>query len=133
LTIASRTAERSRKLAEEVDCRWVDWAARHSVHAEIVVNGTPVGMHPNLDESPLHPSFLRPGLIVFDLVYNPEQTLLVKEARNRGCLVVPGVDFFVRQAAQQFRLFTRQEPPIELMTKVVQRALSPVTARDEEE
>ncbi|HKB36430.1 MAG TPA: type I 3-dehydroquinate dehydratase, partial [Gemmataceae bacterium] len=111
LTISSRTAERSRKLAEEVDCRLIDWAARHSVNAEVVINCTPVGMHPKVDESPLHPSFLRPGLVVFDTVYTPEQTLLVKEARNRACLVVTGVDFFVRQASQQFRLFTGEEPP----------------------
>ncbi|MBI1913158.1 MAG: shikimate dehydrogenase [Planctomycetes bacterium] len=132
LTISSRTAERARKLADETDSRWVDWAARHSVNAEIVINCTPVGMHPNIDESPLHPSFLRPGLVVFDTVYTPEQTLLVKEARNRGCLVLTGVDFFVAQAAQQFRLFTTQEPPVELMAKVVKRALSPVILREEE-
>src|SRR5439155_20007645 len=53
VTISSRTAERARKLAEEIDSRWVDWVARHSVNADIVINCTPVGMHPNIDESPL--------------------------------------------------------------------------------
>lgn len=133
LTVSNRTPEKARKLADEIGCRWLDWAARHSVNAEIVVNCTPVGMFPKVDDSPLHPSFLRPGLVVFDTVYTPEQTLLVKEARNRGCLVVTGVDFFVRQAAVQFRLFTGQEPPIELMYKVVKRALSPVTVREDDE
>jgi 3-dehydroquinate dehydratase/shikimate dehydrogenase len=132
LTIASRTTERARKLADELNCRAVDWAARHSVTAELVVNCTPVGMFPKVDESPLHPSFLKPGLVVFDTIYTPETTLLVKEARNRGCLVVTGVDFFVRQAALQFQLFTGQKPPLETMYKVVKRALSPVTVREEE-
>jgi 3-dehydroquinate dehydratase/shikimate dehydrogenase len=89
-------------------------------------------MHPNVDESPIHHSLLKPGLVVFECVYTPETTLLVKEARTRGCHVITGVDMFVRQAAQQFRLFTGEEPPLELMAKTVRRALSPVAIRDEE-
>jgi 3-dehydroquinate dehydratase/shikimate dehydrogenase len=75
---------------------------------------------------------LKPGLIVFDCVYTPETTLLVKEARARGCHVITGVDMFIRQAAQQFRLFTGQEPPIPLMEKTIRRALSPIVVREDE-
>jgi 3-dehydroquinate dehydratase/shikimate dehydrogenase len=131
LIIANRTPERAHELAADVGCRTIDWNARHSVIAEIVINCTSVGMHPNIDESPLHVSFLRPNLVVFDVVYTPESTLLVKEARDRGCHVVTGVDMFVRQAALQFKLFTGQEPPLDVMRKVVRRALSPVTLREE--
>ncbi len=133
ITISSRTAERSRALAEELNCRYLEWTARHSVPASILVNCTPVGMHPKVDENPVHPSFLKPGQLVFDTVYTPETTLLVKEARARGCQVVTGVDFFVRQAAAQIRLFTGKEPPVELMHKVVKRALSPITIKENDE
>jgi len=133
VTIANRTEERGHALAEEVGCRNVDWAARHNVIADILVNCTSVGMHPNVDESPIHPSFLKPGLTVFDTVYTPETTLLVKESRDRGCHVITGVDLFVRQAALQFQLFTGREAPQDLMRKVVKRALSPVTIRSEDE
>jgi 3-dehydroquinate dehydratase/shikimate dehydrogenase len=132
VTIANRTPDRARRLAEEVGCRHLDWGARHSVIADLLVNCTPVGMHPNVDESPIHASFLKPGLTVFDTVYTPETTLLVKEARSRSCHIVTGVDLFVRQAALQFLLFTGKEPPVDRMRKVVQRALSPVVLRDEE-
>ena len=132
-TIANRTPERGHALAEEIGCRHVDWAARHNVISDILINGTSVGMHPNVDESPIHPSYLKPGLTVFDTVYTPETTLLVKEARERGCHVITGVDLFVRQAALQFQWFTGREAPLELMRKVVKRALSPVTIRGEEE
>ena len=98
---------------------------------DLLVNCTSVGMHPNVDEMPVHASFLKPDLVVFDTVYTPEKTLLVKEARARGCHVLTGVDMFVRQAAMQFRLFTGQEPPLEAMRALVKRALSPVTYRDE--
>jgi 3-dehydroquinate dehydratase/shikimate dehydrogenase len=131
LTIVNRTPERAVHLAQEIGCRHVDWAARHNVLCELVVNCTPVGMHPDMDESPLHPSFLKPGLTVFDTVYTPENTLLIQEARARGCHVITGVDLFVRQAALQFRLFTGREPPLELFRSVVKRALSPVTIKDE--
>ncbi len=131
VTISNRTTERARKLAEEVGCRYIDWEARHSVTCELVINGTSVGMHPNLDESPLHPSFLKHGLMVLDTVYTPETTLLVKEARNRGCIVVTGVDMFVRQAVLQFQLFTGKEAPLELMRSQIKRALSPVALREE--
>jgi 3-dehydroquinate dehydratase/shikimate dehydrogenase len=132
LTIVNRTPEKSHHLAEELGCRAMDWAARNSVACEIIVNCTSMGMHPNVDESPVHHSVFKPGLVVMDCVYTPETTLLVKEARARGCHVITGVDMFVRQAAQQFRLFTGQEPPLDVMEKVVRRALSPVTVRDEE-
>jgi 3-dehydroquinate dehydratase/shikimate dehydrogenase len=133
VTVTNRTAERSQQLAEEVGCRHTEWPTRHSVLCDIVINCTSVGMHPNVDESPLHHSFFKPGLVVFDTVYTPETTLLVKEARERNCHVITGVDLFVRQAALQFRLFTRREPPLGLMRKIVKRALSPVTIHPDSE
>ena len=111
VTIASRTFDRASALAAEVGCKVVDWQARHSVlPCDIVVNGTPVGMTPKTDQSPLHVSFLKPGLTVFDTVYTPENTMLVREARDRHCLVITGVDLFVRQAARQFDLVHRHHP-----------------------
>jgi 3-dehydroquinate dehydratase/shikimate dehydrogenase len=130
VTIVNRTPDRSHKLAEEVGCRFVDWGARHSVICDLVINCTSVGMHPNIDESPLHSSFFKPGLTVMDTIYTPETTLLVKEARARGCHVLTGVDLFVRQAALQFKLFTGKDPPLEVMRTVVKRALSPIAIRE---
>jgi 3-dehydroquinate dehydratase/shikimate dehydrogenase len=132
VTIANRTAERAHKLAADVGCRTVDWAARHNVICEIIVNCTSVGMTPNVDEMPIHPSVLKQGLIVFDTIYTPETTLLVKEARNRGCHVITGVDMFVRQAELQFRLFTGRDAPFDLMPTLVRQALSPVAIRPKE-
>ncbi len=131
VTIASRTAERAHRLAEEVGCRTVEWAGRHSVLCDIVINCTPVGMHPNVDESPLHPSFFKPGILVFDTVYTPETTLMVKEARQRSAQVLTGVELFVRQAAIQFKLFTGQDVSLEQLRQTVRRALSPVMNREE--
>ena len=67
-------------------------------------------MHPNVDEAPCHFSILKPGMTVFDTIYHPETTLLIREARTRGCHTITGVDMFVRQAARQIELFTGQTP-----------------------
>lgn len=134
VTIAARTYDRATKLAAEVGCKVVDWQARHNVlPCDIIVNGTPVGMHPNTDESPVHHSFLKPGMTVFDTVYSPENTLLIQEARARECHVVTGVDMFVRQAARQIEYFTGAIPPIDQMRVLLRKAMSPVTYAMEEE
>jgi 3-dehydroquinate dehydratase/shikimate dehydrogenase len=131
--VANRTLDRAQRLAGEISAEALDWNARHKEGCEIVFNCTPVGMHPNLDDSPVHPSFLKPGMTVIDAVYTPETTLLIREARTRGCQTVTGVDLFVRQAALQFRHFTGKDAPVELMFEVVRRALSPVTLPEENE
>jgi len=131
LYIVGRTAPKTEKLANEVHGKAVEWAARHNVECGIVVNCTPIGMHPNLDETPIHAGYLKPGMVVFDTVYNPEQTLLLKEAKSRGCQVVSGVEMFVRQAAMQFELFTGQPADVEAMREILRRALSPLTYKDD--
>ena len=133
VVLASRTLERAQRLAAEVGGKAVDWPARERTPCDIVVNCTPVGMHPNVDESPMPALALKPGVIVMDTIYTPENTLLIKDARGRGCVVRTGVDMFVRQAAMQFKLFTGQEAPLDLMYKLVKRALSPVAIREEDD
>lgn len=126
VTIASRTKRRSDRLADAFDCKSIDWEARQRVQCDILINCTPVGMHPNVDESPVSKTFLKPHVLVFDTVYNPESTLLVKDARARNCQVITGVEMFVRQARLQFYLFTHQEAPPGLMRDVLKRAIGPI-------
>ena len=126
VVISGRTLSRAEALANQLGCRVVAWSSRHSIKPDILVNCTPVGMHPNVDETPFERHSLRPSTIVFDTVYNPEQTLLVKEAQRQSCRVVTGVDMFVVQAACQFTLFTGQDPPTELMREELKRATGAV-------
>jgi 3-dehydroquinate dehydratase/shikimate dehydrogenase len=85
-------------------------------------------MHPNVDETAYEKHHLKPSMVVFDTVYNPESTLLVKDARSRSCTVVTGVEMFIRQAALQYKLFTGQEAPAESMREVLRRAIGPAKA-----
>ena len=122
VTVASRTLERARKIAFDVNCKAVDWPARYRLPYDCIVNATPVGMHPNVDETPFEKEHLRSYMVVFDTVYNPENTLLIKEARSVGCRTVTGVDMFVRQAAIQFRIWHGAEPDFQVMRDALKRA-----------
>ncbi|HBE72322.1 MAG TPA: shikimate dehydrogenase [Planctomycetaceae bacterium] len=125
VTIASRTEARARSLAKDVGGRAVSWEHRYDSRPGILVNCSPLGMHPDVDSTPYDKARLDELTIVFDTVYNPEQTLLVKDARAAGCLVINGLDMFVRQAAYQYKLFTGHEPPTKLMRETVKRITSP--------
>ena len=126
VAIASRTAERAEKLARDIGGRSLPWNARYDIKPGIIVNCTPVGMHPDVASTPYDATKFHEDMIVFDTVYNPEQTLFIKEARNAGCFCVNGLDMFVRQAAYQYKLFTGLEPPVKIMRETVKRVTSPV-------
>ena len=96
VTITNRTDERATSLAAQVGCRLVNWGQRVATLAEVIVNCTPVGMHPNVDDSPVPPAaFNKPNMVAFDTVYRPENTMFLKLARERDCKTVSGVDMFV--------------------------------------
>lgn len=115
--------QQAANLVQQLNCRSIEWRSRHTVSADLIVNCTPVGMHPNVDATPFDKHYLRPPTIVFDVVYNPENTLLIKDARSRNCTVITGVDMFVRQACLQFQHFTGQDGPAELMREKIRQAI----------
>ncbi|MCX7410865.1 MAG: shikimate dehydrogenase [Planctomycetales bacterium] len=124
LVIASRTTDRAKALAESLGCRHLTWENRGSEYADILINCTPIGMHPNVNESPFQENWLRDEMIVFDTIYNPENTLLLKEARARQCRTVSGIEMFVRQAAAQFQRFTGQAAPLETLKESLRQGIS---------
>ncbi len=124
LTVTNRSRERGRSLAADLGCQFVSWENRGAESCEILVNCTSVGMHPRLDETPFEQNWLSDSTLVFDTVYNPEQTLLLKQARERSCPTVGGIEMFIRQAGKQFELFTGVDAPREYMTETLRRAMS---------
>jgi 3-dehydroquinate dehydratase/shikimate dehydrogenase len=122
--IANRTPERAAELARRFNSESIPWEDRGRERFDLIVNCTPIGMHPHVDESPLEARFFGPRTVVFDTVYNPEQTLLIKHAREAGSQVITGVDMFVAQAARQFEIFTGQTPPLDAMRDQVRRSIS---------
>jgi len=92
--------------------------------ADILINSTPVGMHPASDRSPLADSInLPPRLLVYDLVYNPPETALLKIAKEAGCKTCSGLGMLVRQGALAFTVWTGKEAPVAEMRKAAEAAL----------
>ncbi|KAM7272488.1 hypothetical protein ACFE04_027151 [Oxalis oulophora] len=85
----------------------------------ILANATPIGMHPNTDRIPVAEATLKNYQLVFDAVYTPRKTTLLKDAENAGAIIVSGVEMFFRQAVGQFNLFTQGEAPVEFMRELV--------------
>ena len=106
VTVVNRNRERADELAMSLKCEVVDWDRRGEVAYDVLVNCTPLGMYPKVDDTPLPAESLHSGAIVFDTVYNPTETRLLREARQRGCEIVVGTEMFLRQAVWQFRYFT---------------------------
>ncbi|HOD84516.1 MAG: Shikimate dehydrogenase [Planctomycetes bacterium ADurb.Bin126] len=116
--VYNRTVERGRRLAREFGAQAVGLDELDRLQAQIIINCTPIGMHPNCDASPLE-SIPRTAGVVFDTIYNPIRTRLITQAEQAGCLTVSGLDMFVNQAVAQFVRWTARPAPRDTMRQVV--------------
>ncbi len=91
--------------------------------ADIFINATPIGMYPHIDRSIIPKDLLRENLVVFDVVYNPLETKLLREARAVGAKAISGVMMLVYQGVAAFELWTGKKAPVELMKKMVLEGL----------
>ena len=119
VTIYNRTVERAEELAREFGGESAGLDKLSQMNARLLINCTSIGMHPNVDATPVPAEYLKPDMTVFDTIYNPAETLLLKQAKQKGAKTIDGVAMFVNQAAAQFRLFTGQSANPDLMRKVV--------------
>jgi 3-dehydroquinate dehydratase/shikimate dehydrogenase len=118
--ITNRTVTKSRKLARELGA--VAVAFGDAGDADILVNATSVGMTPHASESPVPRSFIRARL-VFDAVYNPPVTRLLRDARTKKARIISGLEMYVNQGVRQSRLFTGRKPDIALMRRILRARL----------
>jgi shikimate dehydrogenase len=119
--VANRTAERAETLARDLGAVAIGDIA--TVRYDILANATPVGMFPRVDESPVPGGLLRSRTVVFDAIYNPRETRLLREARAAGARVVPGTEMFIRQAVRQQELFLRRKVDEGVLRRSVKRYL----------
>ena len=132
ITIAARTREQAQRLADSFSqentisvCSFNEAELAKTVgQATLVVNATPVGMHPHTNASPLPASapFHR-GQIVFDLIYTPLQTTLLKHAASSGATTVNGLEMLLQQGARAFELFTGKQMPVDVVREAVVKSL----------
>lgn len=125
IKIYNRTVEKAEKLAAEFNCDFAGLSDLSNVEAKLFINCTSIGMHPNIDATPFPQECLKKDMVVFDTVYNPAETLLLKQAKEVGAKTIDGISMFVNQGLAQFKLFTNTDANPELMRKTISNCLSP--------
>ena len=119
----NRNKEKGIQLAKELGAKVVSVQNAGEEEVDILINCSPVGMSPNVEETPISSEYLRKGMIVFDSVYNPPETRLIREAKAAGCVTISGVELFVNQAIEQFEMWTKKNAPANSMREVVVRTI----------
>jgi len=133
--IANRTLEKAQLLAgvmrkEGGNCTSSDLSpvqlSDAADEASIVINCTSVGMHPDVDATPIPAKLLKDNMIVEDIVYNPLKTRLLAEAEKIGAQTIPGVQMLVWQGALSYKIWTNRNAPVELMKSKALEALGEI-------
>lgn len=121
VTLTGRSPQKVRKLARECDVKAIDFQAAQRGHFDVLINATPVGMYPE-SEACLFGDAI-PADLVFDMVYNPLETVLLRRAREARKQTISGLEMFIEQAAAQFEIWTGQNAPRVAMRNAVLEAL----------
>ncbi|MCY7893617.1 shikimate dehydrogenase [Bacillus vallismortis] len=123
--ICNRTLEKAKQLSESApsfhnkEVLSMTEAEKRLEQYDVIIHTTSVGMYPNVEDAPLSLQHAASCAVVCDIVYNPIQTALLKEANQKGLKTLDGVGMFVEQAALSFQLWTGKEPDIEKMRSIV--------------
>lgn len=119
-TVYNRTLDKAEALAKEFG------GAGKSLNdipeittSDIILNATPLGMEPNINETPLEKKYINNKHIVFDATYAPYETRLIKEAKEQGAKVIHGLEMLLYQALSQFEIYTKQKAPEDVMRQVL--------------
>ena len=120
--VVNRTHEKAVALAREAKAKSLKHEIFAKQHFDVLLNSTPCGMADNKESLPIAENELNAGL-VFDMVYNPMETPLLKLAKSRGIPVVTGLEMFVQQGARQFEIWTGKPAPEAEMQRVVELEL----------
>lgn len=124
VTLCSRTENRGRALAGELNCLWCPLGQLSQLSGDILINATSVGMQPESDRTPAPDCDLSQFDVVMDIVYAPLETLLLRQARAAGCTTVSGLEMLLYQGVSQFELWTGQPAPVSMMRETLLHAIN---------
>ena len=129
LFICNRTEERAIKLAKELHNKTKIKATGKNMSektlrtlvssVDLLINTTPIGLYPKIDFSPISKDLLTENLFIFDIIYNPLQTRLLKDAKETGSKILNGLDMFIIQGALAFEWWTGKKPNVRLMKEKI--------------
>jgi shikimate dehydrogenase len=128
LTIINRTPEKALNLKNEIEskvesnlaCGNLEILEKEVSNADILIDTTPIGMYPHIDDEPvIRGEMMHSDLVVNDLVYNPLETVLLKEAEKAGAKGVSGLKMLIYQGAEAFKIWTGVDAPVDIMEKIL--------------
>ena len=128
LIVINRSRDRGEALSIELKCHFLPMSSlvrmkAGELEADVMINATSLGMYPRDGETPIPKSLLREGMMVMDIVYEPLETRLLSEAKERRCLTIDGLEMLVRQGVAQFEIWTGKRPEIGQIKKDLRRVL----------
>ena len=123
VTILNRSVEKAKGLADYFGCGYGPLNRLEDMDYDILINATSVGMHPDIGKSPVPESSLRKNSVIFDIIFNPFKTKLLKDAEKKGCKIIPGFEMLVYGAVLQSRLWTGKNAPEKAMRRKVMNYL----------
>ena len=124
ITLSDRTDLKAIKLAKYAGVNSVPLNQIKSLEEfDVLINASPCGMKPHINATPISPALLRRELVVFDIVYEPKETALLKEAKKRGCKTINGIEMLLEQGYIGFKLFTGKDAPKNEMNEAIMREL----------
>lgn len=121
--IFNRSQKRAEVLASELGWEYHPLSSFDEMDGDILVNATSVGMYPMASESPIPKEVLKEGMVVMEIVYQPLRTKLLREAEERGCRTIDGLEMLIRQGASQFQIWTGHKPDIQRIREDLYHAL----------
>lgn len=133
ITIGARNQQKAQKLATDFlnygQVEGLDWNSDEFKEmlqsADILINTTPLGMFPNVDDMPpIDLKLLPEGVLIYDIVYNPAETKLLRTAKEMGFPTLNGVSMLLLQGKESYRLFTGELPDMEVMAKTLNEMLA---------
>jgi len=129
LVVLNRTVSEAKMLSEALKCKFGKKISTGSLSpkiikekindADILLNATSVGMKPNTNQSLIPPNNLNPDLTVMDIVYNPCETQLIKDAKAIGARAINGLETLIYQGAAAFEIWTGQQAPVQTMREAI--------------
>jgi shikimate dehydrogenase len=131
ITVVNRNETRGQELAELLNQRvkvpaiFVGWQGQHVIHdsANIVINATSIGLGDPQARVPIDAASLRPDVVAADVIFNPPQTMFLREAAERGCRTLDGLGMLVNQGVISFKIWTKEDPDAEVMREALEEYL----------
>ncbi|MFH1328834.1 MAG: shikimate dehydrogenase [Candidatus Bathyarchaeota archaeon] len=132
-TILNRTEIKAKELAKRISQKFSlhvegkvlsdNILVKELLDADILINATSMGMYPRVNTTPVKSKFLRPNLTVFDAVYNPLETKLLRAAKQRGAKTISGINMLLHQGVKSFEIWFGTKPPIGVMSSALMNKL----------